>query len=324
MRNSIAAIAFALLVWPAVADDPKLFHIEVPEPSPEASADCTAGVVYDDGSIGDFYGMAPAYVVMKFDLPAGTSALDQVCTCFSRSSVGSSSLPYQVIVFDDNGTAGSPGTFLGSVVATANSVPEVGSYDFFNVSLANSGITLPDGSVYVGVYYNSNEHYVCGDRSAETALRQIYHSSNGVNWADSAAAFSGSGPRSWAIRVEPVATQSACSPASDALCLEGGRFRVSATFETTTLSSGNAQAVKITDNTGYFWFFQNSNVEVVVKVLDGCSYNSRYWVFAGGLTDVRTILTVTDTLNGQVKTYVNPQHTAYEPIQDTNAFATCP
>jgi hypothetical protein len=35
------------------------------------------------------------------------------------------------------------------------------------------------------------------------------------------------------------------------------------------------------------------------------------------------VLKVTDTQTGQVKTYVNPQGTAFAPIQDTSAFA-CP
>ena len=35
-------------------------------------------------------------------------------------------------------------------------------------------------------------------------------------------------------------------------------------------------------------------------------------------------LTVTDTLRGVTKQYTNPQSTAFQPIQDTEAFATCP
>jgi hypothetical protein len=45
---------------------------------------------------------------------------------------------------------------------------------------------------------------------------------------------------------------------------------------------------------------------------------------AGGLTDVNVILTVTDTQTGVIKTYTNPQGTPFQPIQDTDAFATCP
>ena len=35
------------------------------------------------------------------------------------------------------------------------------------------------------------------------------------------------------------------------------------------------------------------------------------------------ILTVTDTQTGAIRTYTNPQGTAFEPIQDTHAFP-CP
>jgi hypothetical protein len=87
--------------------------------------------------------------------------------------------------------------------------------------------------------------------------------------------------------------------------------------------SGPGRAVALTGDTGYFTFFDAANVEVLVKVLNGCGLNSRYWTFAGGLTDVNVILTVTDTQTGSVQTYTNPQGTPFQPIQDTNAFATC-
>lgn len=115
-----------------------------------------------------------------------------------------------------------------------------------------------------------------------------------------------------------------CAADADTLCLNNGRFRVEATFQTNTGQSGQAKAVKLTNDTGYFWFFNPDNVEAVVKVLNGCGLNSRYWFFAGGLTNVRTVITVTDTTTGAVRTYTNPQNTPFQPIQDTSAFATCP
>jgi hypothetical protein len=42
------------------------------------------------------------------------------------------------------------------------------------------------------------------------------------------------------------------------------------------------------------------------------------------LTNVRVVTTVTDTANGAVRTYTNPQGTRFAPVQDTAAFATCP
>jgi len=63
---------------------------------------------------------------------------------------------------------------------------------------------------------------------------------------------------------------------------------------------------------------------MVVKVLDGCSFNHHDWVFAAGLTNVNVVLKVTDTRTGQVKTYTNPQGTAFAPIQDTSVFFCAP
>jgi hypothetical protein len=114
-----------------------------------------------------------------------------------------------------------------------------------------------------------------------------------------------------------------CVPGPATLCLNGGRFKVEGTFDTGT-QNGQAQAVKLTDETGYFWFFSNTNVEMVIKVLNACTLNQRFWVFAGGLTNVHTTITVTDSNNGVVKVYSNPQGAAFQPVQDTSAFATCP
>ena len=107
------------------------------------------------------------------------------------------------------------------------------------------------------------------------------------------------------------------------LCVNGGRFRVQAAFATPQGQSGSATAVPETSDTGTFWFFSANNIEAIVKVVNGCSFNQRFWVFAGGLTNVSVTLTVTDTVTGAVRTYTNPQGTAFAPIQDTNAFL-CP
>ncbi|HEX7184173.1 MAG TPA: hypothetical protein VF756_20260 [Thermoanaerobaculia bacterium] len=114
-----------------------------------------------------------------------------------------------------------------------------------------------------------------------------------------------------------------CQPTPTRLCLNGGRFAVTTTWETPQGQSGVGNAIQLTADTGYFWFFNQENVEVVVKVLNACS-RGRYWVFASGLTNVEVELRVEDTLTGEVRTYTNPQRTAFQPIQDTSAFATCP
>jgi hypothetical protein len=115
----------------------------------------------------------------------------------------------------------------------------------------------------------------------------------------------------------------ACVAGDTRLCLNGGRFQVEAQW-TANGQTALGHAVPLTADTGYFWFFASTNVEVVLKVLNACGFNQRYWVYAGGLTDVRVHITVTDTLTGRTKTYDNPAGTPFRPVTDASAFATCP
>jgi DNA-binding beta-propeller fold protein YncE len=115
-----------------------------------------------------------------------------------------------------------------------------------------------------------------------------------------------------------------CAAGPNALCLGGNRFLVTAEFDAGASGSGAAQAVGITADTGYLWFFDASSVEAVVKVLDACTLDNHYWFFAGGLTDVNVVITVTDTKTGLSKSYTNPAGTPFLPIQDTAALAVCP
>lgn len=114
-----------------------------------------------------------------------------------------------------------------------------------------------------------------------------------------------------------------CQPSATELCLQDSRFRIAASWRRPDGATGEAQVVQLTADTGYLWFFRESNVEAVVKVLDGCPSNDRFWVFAGGLTNVEVELRVTDMATGEEVTYVNPLRTQFAPIQDTAAFATC-
>ncbi|MCH9647542.1 MAG: PQQ-dependent sugar dehydrogenase [Deltaproteobacteria bacterium] len=116
-----------------------------------------------------------------------------------------------------------------------------------------------------------------------------------------------------------------CVNQDTSLCLREGRFRLEMTWRTRQGDTGPGHAVPLTGDTGYFWFFNPSNVEVVTKVLNGCSTSfESFWVFAGGLTNVETTLTVQDIQTGFTRTYVNPQGSPFQPLQDTQAFETCP
>jgi len=115
-----------------------------------------------------------------------------------------------------------------------------------------------------------------------------------------------------------------CTPNAFTLCLDGARYRIQAGWTRPDQTTGSGHAMGLTNDTGYFWFFDPTNVEVVIKVLEGCTTNSHRWVFASGLTNVFVNLTVTDILTNQINAYTNAQGTAFVPIQDTKAFACNP
>jgi hypothetical protein len=83
-----------------------------------------------------------------------------------------------------------------------------------------------------------------------------------------------------------------------------------------TASSGTADS-------GLLWFYGPDNWEILVKVLNGCQQNNRFWVFGAAATTLQYTLTVTDTQTGAVRSYFNPLGQSSPAITDTNAFATC-
>ncbi|MBW8877812.1 MAG: hypothetical protein JF614_22825 [Acidobacteria bacterium] len=104
------------------------------------------------------------------------------------------------------------------------------------------------------------------------------------------------------------------------LCLASGHFTVSVDFtDPRSGLAGQATAVPLTSDTGAFWFFNDSNLELMVKVLDGRAVNGRFWVFFGALSDVDYTITVTRPETGEVKTYHNPKGTLASRA-DTQAF----
>ena len=117
-----------------------------------------------------------------------------------------------------------------------------------------------------------------------------------------------------------------CVDSATTLCLLNKRFKVEATYRTAGGQTGAAKAVRLTDETGYFWFFNASNIEAVFKLLNACtpSLGNRFWVFAGGLTDVEVVTVVTDTTANVSFTYRNTLGTPFQPITDLTSFATCP
>jgi hypothetical protein len=119
--------------------------------------------------------------------------------------------------------------------------------------------------------------------------------------------------------------KAACATTATELCING-RFQITAHYHTAQGggSAGAGQAIGLQSvgvaQGGLFWFFAADNPEMLVKVLDACSLNDKFWLFYAAGTNVAFTLTVTDTTTGKVVTYHNDDGTAAPPVQDTSAL----
>lgn len=112
-----------------------------------------------------------------------------------------------------------------------------------------------------------------------------------------------------------------CTPGGPNLCLTGNRFRVQVNWRNPYDggSTGVGTSVPFTSDTGCFWFFTSSNLELILKILDGRASNGKFWVFYGALSDVEYTITITDTQTGLVRQYYNPPRNLAS-VADINAF----
>lgn len=117
-----------------------------------------------------------------------------------------------------------------------------------------------------------------------------------------------------------------CTTTSQQLCLLG-RFRVEAFFRNGLpgVSDTPANTASCTNpGSGLFWFFSPDNWEVMVKAIDACTLNNRFWLFSAATTNVFYRLEVFDLAGGAQRIYFNYSGPPAPAVTDTAAFATCP
>ncbi|HLX07846.1 MAG TPA: hypothetical protein VKY89_08270 [Thermoanaerobaculia bacterium] len=124
-----------------------------------------------------------------------------------------------------------------------------------------------------------------------------------------------------------------CIASDTVMCIDSlpgdQRFKATVTFHTTQAggAAGSGNEIPLAplglDQGGMFWFFNPDNPEMLVKVIDGCAVNGRFWVFISAGTNVGYSITVTDTAFGATKTYTNNDLTPAVPVQDTSALTGC-
>jgi hypothetical protein len=131
--------------------------------------------------------------------------------------------------------------------------------------------------------------------------------------------------RAFGIRIgverdpSPPSYYSKCEPTTTLLVLDGG-YEVSMCYETPDRVVGQAgSGVWHSEESGLLWFFDRENVEVLVKVLNGCAINGHRWVYVSPATDVAFNLRVTDGSN-RVWRQRNKQGQSARTVADTLAF----
>lgn len=128
-------------------------------------------------------------------------------------------------------------------------------------------------------------------------LRRRSHDGPVSDWSDT-------------ISVTTGEASGSCRRGPQYLCLSAGRFEIQAHWKDHNregvYGNGTAVPIDVSDESGMFWFFSSTNIELVVKALDGRGINGHYWVFFGALSDVEYWVTVRDTAAGGLRTYHNP------------------
>ena len=137
--------------------------------------------------------------------------------------------------------------------------------------------------------------------------------------ADAAAVFSL--PAAFAAAAPPApGSMTDCTPRAVAVALSGG-YEVRMCFETPSGARMDASNYHLESSaSGLLYFFDRDNVEVLVKVLDGCAINGHRWVFVAPVTDLAFNLEIAERGAGRAFRRRNPKGRTAEPIADTAAF----
>lgn len=133
--------------------------------------------------------------------------------------------------------------------------------------------------------------------------------------------------------LNPVVASGPCVPGATTLCIDHSpgdkRFKIQVSYATSQGGgqSGSGSAIPLSSlgvtEGGLFWFFGPTNPEMLIKIIDGCSLTSHFWLFYAATTNVGFIVTVTDTVALNQAVYTNQDLQAAVPVQDTSALP-CP
>jgi hypothetical protein len=146
---------------------------------------CDGGVVTDDGTPENGYGgQAGQFFVQRLLPERYPHVISGVCASFTRNG-GDEILDFEVLLYDDDGSAGGPGTLLASVPAQFSSVPAWPETAFFSVDVSGQLPAVTDGAVYLGVAWDGTIEpgfFISVDESPTTPAQDGHFGADGVAW----------------------------------------------------------------------------------------------------------------------------------------------
>lgn len=223
---------------------------------------------------------------------------------------------------------------------------DTGYFWFFSPANIELVIKVLDARSVNGKYWvffgalSNVEYTLTVTDTATGAVKTYVNPSGQFASVGDTAAFDPSGAAPATVRVEGVAAPEAalasvqrlidaaqpstedftpCPDAPFGFNLSGCRFHIEVEWDDGRGRTGIGHPVQLTNDTGYFWFFADTNVELMIKVLDARPVNGNFWVFFGALSNVQYSVTVTDSVTKSVKRYSNHSGT-FASVGDTAAF----
>lgn len=168
---------------------------------------------------------------------------------------------------------------------------------------------IDDDQLLLQRYSTSKATYTTGVRTYSLGEKEVHESMDVLRWNI---------PRLAAARsLDPK--PGPC--ADDALCFHDGRFEVRVTWSAPDGRSGRGDPLPLDGLAGgLFSFFDPTNPEMLVKILDGCGVNRHWWVYVAAATDVAFEVAVRRTYTGERKVYRHYGGELARALGDNAAF----
>lgn len=138
-------------------------------------------IIHDDGTPEDGYtdgsGLFPIVAYVDRFTPSSYPATFS-SACVSFLSHASTTIDFELVVYDDNGWDGGPGDELAAVPAVATDIPTTAMASFVKVDLSGLGLVVDEGSVYIGARFNPltpGDVFIASDVDGDPNVGAGYH-----------------------------------------------------------------------------------------------------------------------------------------------------